>query len=367
MKKGIIAALAVSAGAGHFLYPVVLTLAASLSKRTRDVPAVQHWPGVTVIVPAYLESGVIGEKVRNIETNGYLGEVQILVVADGDPETARAAEAAGAEVLALPSRGGKSQALNAGLAAARHEWVVLTDANAMLEAGAIQLLTRRLGDSAYGAVAGEKLEGTGGELSYWKFSSWLKRNESLFGSTNMDGALCAVRRSAWRPIPADISCDDFWISLDIAEQGYRVGYEPMAIVREESIGSLKQSWERRTRVLGSALWVIWVKRRLLLPRYGSLSASLWGHKLWRSTLGPLSHAALLAVAVAAAPKSKLAALFLTGHVLAGASLGAELAGIRVPRIAHIPSQVMFLQAVAFGGMARFARRDRAVQWKKPAR
>src|SRR5271154_4000510 len=108
------------ATAGHLLYPAWLAWC-TRGGRGRDVRA--RWPAepggspdLTVVVPAYREAGVIGAKVHDIRANGYPGSLEILVVADGDPETAAAAERAGARALTGPERLGKSQALNRGFA-----------------------------------------------------------------------------------------------------------------------------------------------------------------------------------------------------------------------------------------------------------
>ncbi len=366
-RSWVAGALTVSVAAGHVLYPVGLHLAA----RLRPVPGRPDpvdWPPLTVLIPAHLEVGVIAEKVRNVEDNGYPGKLEVLVVADGDPETAAVAREAGARVLLLEERHGKAQALNKGIAEASHEFVVLTDANNELGPAALAHLVAALQGEGVGAVAGEKLEGAGGELVYWRFESWLKRNEVRIWSTlGLDGGLCAVRRSAWQPIPPDISNDDFWVALDLMERGLRVDYEPRAVVSEESIGTLGLSWERRTRVLGGGLWVMWRKRQLLDPRRGFLSAQVWGHKLWRSTFGPLSHVALLGLAMASLRSSWIARIFVAGHVAAAGSLRAQEAGIRLPLPLRISAQVLYLQLVALGGLARFLRGDRVLQWKKPAR
>jgi poly-beta-1,6-N-acetyl-D-glucosamine synthase len=127
------------------------------------------------------------------------------------------------------------------------------------------------------------------------------------------------------------------------------------------------SWERRTRVMGSALWVIWRKRAMLRPRGSGVAGQIWGHKLWRSTLGPLSHVALLLIAIGAARRSSVARVFLLGNAVAVGAAVAQQRDLPVPRLLRIPAQVMYLQAVAFGGMLRFLRRDRAVLWSKPDR
>jgi cellulose synthase/poly-beta-1,6-N-acetylglucosamine synthase-like glycosyltransferase len=363
----LVGGLILSTATGHLLYPIGLAIAAR-GRTVKARPEPEIWPPVTVMVPAYLEAGVIAAKVANIRANAYPGEVEVLVVADGDPQTAAAARAAGARVVLLPERAGKAQALNHGVAAAAHECVVLTDANNELGDDAVKHLVRRLLEPGVGAVAGEKLEGSGGELTYWRFEAWVKRNESLVGTTlGLDGGLCAVRRSAWEPIPADVSNDDFWVALDMMERGLRVTYEPLAIVREESIGGLALSWERRTRVLGGGLWVMWRKRALLHPRYGFISAQVWGHKLWRSTAGPLSHVVLLLLAIGHVRSSRLARVVVAGHLVAAASVPAQEAGLRLPLLARVGAQILYLQAVALGGLFRCLRGDRVLKWAKPAR
>jgi cellulose synthase/poly-beta-1,6-N-acetylglucosamine synthase-like glycosyltransferase len=369
-RRAAVAALTASASVGHVGYPAALYAASRLARRATPPAAPPRMPPVTVLVPAYLEAGVIAAKVSDIEANGYPGELEVLVVADGDPETEEKARAAGARTLLLPERRGKSQALNQGMEVASHELVVITDAgHNTLEPGSIAALVRWLEDPGVGAVAGEKMEDQGGsEGVYWRFESLLKRWEADLGTTlGLDGGLCALRRSAWQPIPDDISNDDFWIALDLMERGYRVAYEPTALVCEESIGAVELQWERRTRVLAGGLYVLWRKRRLLSPSARLVSFELLGHKAWRSTMGPLSQAALVLLALAGVRRSRTARLFLLGHAAAGAGLVATVRGKQVPRPLRIAGQLLFLQAVAFGGMLRCLRGDRVLRWPKPAR
>ena len=138
-------------------------------------------------------------------------------------------------------------------------------------------------------------------------------------------------------------------------------------MREESIGELGLSWERKTRVLGGGLWVMWRKKHLLSPRTGFVGVQLWGHKVWRSTLGPLSHVGLLGLAAGSARRSRLARLFLAGHAVAGGALLAQEKGARVPLPGKVAAQVLYLQVVALGGMRRCLKGDRVLRWSKPAR
>src|SRR5579862_8645420 len=90
-----VGALAAAATAGHAFYPLVVALG-SRGRRPPVPPDPDTWPDVTVLVPAYNEANCIGAKVRDVFANGYPGALEVLVVADGDPETAARAERAGA-------------------------------------------------------------------------------------------------------------------------------------------------------------------------------------------------------------------------------------------------------------------------------
>lgn len=361
------AALVASASLGHLGYPAALALLTrSAPRRPRPGPPAE-WPAITVLVPAYREGGVIGAKIADVEANGYPGPVEVLVVAE-DAETACAARRAGACVIEPAERLGKSQAINVGMEHARTEIVVLTDANNLLTEGALAALVPHLEDPGVGAVGGEKVEAdAGGEELYWRFESWVKQREWALGTTlGVVGELVAVRRGAWRPIPPDVSSDDLWLALDLTERGYAVAYEPSARSIDPPVAEAQQQWERRTRILSGALYVFWRKRHLLHPRTPLIGFEIVGHKLWRSTLGPLSHLALIALA-ARSWRSPLAATFLALQGAALAALGWRQRGHRLPRLLSAGAQVMYLQLIALAGTVRFLRGDRVLRWEKPAR
>jgi hypothetical protein len=380
-----VAALAVGASAGHVLYPAWLAWQ-TRGGRGRVAPrlktGVRTWPDLTVVVPAYREAGVIASKVEDVRANGYQGELSVVVVADGDPDTAAAAESCGARVVGGPERLGKSQALNRGFEEADTQIVVISDANNRLTPGALSALVERFDDPEVAAVAGEKTDDRRGEGLYWKFESWLKQREDRLGTTiGLVGELAAIRAEAWRPIPTDVSTDDIWTALDIIEQGHRVAYEPTARALEPPVTSLAAQWERRTRMISGTLHVMVRRGRQLRPSVGLVAAELWGHRLVRYTVSPASHAALLVLAASKVRSSALARAFLLAHLFAGA--GVVLEGrMRAPsdeQPADTPSRhlvttavaasghVVFLQAVAMGGLVRYLRGDRQTKWTTLAR
>src|SRR5205814_1076858 len=90
--------LATAASAGHVLCPAWLALATRGRAEPRRPPPPVDFPALTVLVAAHREAGVIASKVDDVRGNGYAGPLEVIVLADGDPETAEAARRAGARV-----------------------------------------------------------------------------------------------------------------------------------------------------------------------------------------------------------------------------------------------------------------------------
>jgi cellulose synthase/poly-beta-1,6-N-acetylglucosamine synthase-like glycosyltransferase len=361
------AALAAAAVAGHLGYPAALWL---LTRRRPEPPAPAPptaWPSVTIVIAAYLEAAVLPRKLRECFSDGYPGSLEVLVVAD-DAASAATARAGGARVLSADHRRGKAAALSAGIDASHGEVVVITDANASLAPGTVATLARWFSDPSIGAVAGDKRHSHGREGFYWAFESWLKRREQRLGTTiGLVGECAAVRRATAPSIAPWTAVDDLWLALSVAESGLRIGYEPDAVA-VEAPAPAGEEWERRTRIVAGAIQLLWHRRRLLGAAHPLLAFEIWGHRLWRMTIGPAAN--LLLVGVAARDSMRggrgagLARVVVAGHL---AGVAAVWAGERAPGPARAAGQALYLQLVGLGGMARLARGDVAATWPKTER
>jgi poly-beta-1,6-N-acetyl-D-glucosamine synthase len=383
-----VGALTAAASSGHVLYPGLVALR-TRRLTTPDPPDPAQWPAVTVVVAAYHEADCIEDKVHDLRANGYPGELEVVVVADADRETAERAERSGAIVVTADERLGKGQAVNLGVSKVTTPIVVLNDANNVVSPGAIAALVRHFDDDSVGAVAGAKIEADGaGEDLYWRFESWLKRREWAMGTTiGLVGELAAVRTDAWRPIPKDIAIDDLWMALDLAARGFRVAYEARARAYEPPPPTLQHQWERRTRNVAGALYVFARRRAQLGPKGGLVATEIWGHRLGRYTVSPVAHLLLLIMSLRRMRTSRIARLFLAGHVVGLCALArnaadaqrhrapaaghrpapggdATLTPHRTPpaRVANALAQSVFLHAVAIGGLVRFLRGERLTRW-----
>ncbi|WP_239334731.1 glycosyltransferase family 2 protein [Frankia sp. CiP3] len=367
-RKAMIFSLGATAMYGHALYPLYVAL------KSRGHPAEEPedpdaWPSMSVVVSAYREATVIKNKIDELSATGYPGPLEIIVVAD-DSATARAARRPGVTVLSAGVRLGKCEAVNRGVATANHDIVVLSDANAHLAPGSLRAAARHFRNPAVGAVAGEKRvdDPAGVQGFYWRFESWLKQCESAIGQTiGVVGEMLAFRRNAFRALPPDVAVDDAWLALDITEAGLRVVYEPSAYSVETASPTYSEEWERRTRVVAGNLDMLWRRREALLPGALPVTPQLWGHRLVRSSFGPIAHVMLIGVSVPAARRSWVARLFLAGNVAGAGSLATMIHGGDPPAPVRLAAQVFFLQAVALGGIRRFLRGERPVAWPKPDR
>ncbi|MBW3609127.1 MAG: glycosyltransferase family 2 protein, partial [Actinobacteria bacterium] len=137
----------------------------------------------------------------------------------------------------------------------------------------------------------------------------------------------------------------------------KVVYEPAARAEEEPTSGVREEWERRTRVIAGMLDVV-VRRRELLLGHGSTSLQLWGHRVVRSTAGPVAHVGLLGLALASAPRSRPAQAFLAVHALAAAGAAADARGLPTPALLRTAGSVGLLQLVGLGGTWRYLRGDR---------
>jgi cellulose synthase/poly-beta-1,6-N-acetylglucosamine synthase-like glycosyltransferase len=297
----------------HLGYPLVLWVLTRLH-RFHDRPrhsedkggndAPEQLPTVSLIVPAYDEEEVIAAKVANALALEYPREkLQVIVASDGSTDaTAERARAAGADlVLDLPP-GGKVAALNAGVEQASGEVLAFSDANSSWAPDALRRLVAPLADPEVGYVCGQVrfLDPAGGNLegAYWHYEMRVREMESaLAGVTAGNGAIYAVRRTAYVPLAASGS-HDLSFPFAFAKEGLRSLYASGARAEEKMVPTMEGEFARKRRMM-VGLWDIVVAEGMISPRgYPPLFAfEIASHRLLRY-LSPLLHVvALLANAL----------------------------------------------------------------------
>lgn len=286
-------------------YPLILWLLARRRAEPAGADPVE-WPAVTLIISAYNEADVIADKLRNaLETDYPEGRLEIIVVSDASDDGTDRIVASfadrGVVLLRMPERGGKTVGLNAAVAAAKGDFIVFSDANAMYRVDAVKRLVARFEDPAVGAVIGESSyyesdsDSGRSESLYWRYESAIKKLESATGSlVGGDGAIYAIRKSLYRPMPPD-ALSDFVNPLQIVQHGYRCVYEPRAVSCEETAADFTREYRRKVRIVNRAWRALWSLRAMLNPLHnGGFALKLWSHKVLRWWV-PFLLLALLAV------------------------------------------------------------------------
>jgi biofilm PGA synthesis N-glycosyltransferase PgaC len=284
-------------------YPLAVGVAA---RRHPAEAYSDHFPNVSVVVSALNEREVIGARLDNLRDLDYpTDRLEILVVSDGSTDgtdaVARAHAWPGVVVLHEAQRRGKAAAMARGVAHARHPVILFSDANNRYPPDALREVLKPLSDPEVGAVTGAKVvDGgsaalSGGERAYWRYESFVKRQESRLGCcTGVVGELLAVRRELVPEFPADLVNDDFFIAMQVARRGYRVAYAPRAQSWEPTAGSMSSDVVRRRRMTAGR-WQSLLRWRTVLPVGRPLV--LWevvSHKYLRLVLPFTMAAAFLA-------------------------------------------------------------------------
>lgn len=364
----------------YVIYPVCVAVLGRLVNRGVRADA-GYLPRVTVITAAYNEQAHIEATVRNKLTQDYPRELLDMIVvsdcsADGTDDIVRriAAEDARVQLLRNETRSGKTIGLNLALPRARGDIVVFADANSIYRPDAIAKIVRNFADERVGYVTGNMLyvnpDGSlvgDGCSAYMRYENALRAAENRLGSiVGVDGGVDAIRRELYRPMRAD-QLPDFVTPLNVSEQGYRVIYEPAAVLTEDALSEQSQEYRMRVRVALRAFWALWDKRALLNPfRFGLFAWQLWSHKLLRYlAFAPLTAAMILNWMLL--DHGAIYALGAAAQVLFAAACGVAAAGSRTTGAAFAPVRYCFYffllnwaSAVAF---VRFVRGQKQVLWQ----
>jgi cellulose synthase/poly-beta-1,6-N-acetylglucosamine synthase-like glycosyltransferase len=280
-------------------YPLLLGLWARAFPRPirkRPSSSREEWPAVSVVLAAHDEAQQLHGRLVNLLEQIYPGRFEVIVVSDGSMDDTSAVLARfGTRIRALElPRGGKPTALNAGVAAATGEIVVFADARQRFAPDAIRELVANFADSDVGGASGELILdcedddatvdstiGSGVGL-YWKYEKWLRRHESRLWSTlGATGAIYALRRSLWQPLPADTLLDDVLSPMRVVLGGKRIVFDDKARAFDRVAETGSAESRRKVRTLAGNYQIITLEPRLLVPILNPVWIQYVSHKLGR--------------------------------------------------------------------------------------
>jgi biofilm PGA synthesis N-glycosyltransferase PgaC len=346
-------------------YPVLLMVWARLRPRAIAGPQGMDTHSVSIVIAARNEARRLASRIDNLLKLEFPAERQIIVVSDGSTDDTLDVLRAyrGAVDVVSVTTGGKALALNAGVARAEHDIVVFADARQVFAPEALLELTAPFRDARVGAVTGELLldcESPGRRVTagdrrvrldtgppqpsaerragterrqtvestvadgvglYWRYEKHIRRFESLVGSTlGATGAIYAMRRSLWVPLPADTILDDVLAPMRAVLAGYRTVFNEHARAFDRAAPDADAEMSRKVRTLAGNYQILWLEPRLLLPWRNAVWLQYISHKVGRLVV-PYAMLALIASSIVIANRSPVYAIALVSqcvfYLLAG--------------------------------------------------
>ncbi|MEV6629700.1 bifunctional polysaccharide deacetylase/glycosyltransferase family 2 protein [Actinoplanes sp. NPDC051470] len=237
---------------------------------------------VSVIVPAYNEKEGIEAAVRSLAGGDY-PEIEVVVVDDGSTD----GTAALVERMRLPNvrvvrvpNGGKSNALNTGVALAKHDLIVTVDGDTIFEPDSIRRLVQPFGKRTVGAVAGNvKIGNRRSLVALWQHIEYVigfnldrRLYEVLNCMPTVPGAIGAFRRRALDEAGGfsdETLAEDTDITMALCRAGWRVVYEERARAWTEAPATLEQLYRQRYRWSYGTMQAMWKHREALTERGAS--------------------------------------------------------------------------------------------------
>jgi cellulose synthase/poly-beta-1,6-N-acetylglucosamine synthase-like glycosyltransferase len=301
-------------GYTYFGYPLLLAAWARVAPRRvskAPIATIRALPSLSIVIAARNEAARLPARLGNLLELAYPGRREIIVVSDGSTDDtvgavrsfirehqnaapAPAPESAVPEirVIEVPA-GGKPAALNAAVATASGDLLVFADARQRFSADTLLHLAANFADDRVGGVTGElrlDCETPGGTESsigegvglYWTYEKWLRRNESAVWSTlGATGAIYALRRRLWTPLPGDTLLDDVLAPMRAVLAGYRIVFEEQAVAFDRTSPDAAAESKRKTRTLAGNYQILWQDPRLLVPFVNPVWLQYLSHKVGR--------------------------------------------------------------------------------------
>lgn len=227
-------------------------------------PALGEYPLVSLIVPCHNEGEQVRETILQLTAQRYPA-FEIIAVNDGSTDNTGALldelqqHIPQLRVIHLSSNQGKAMGLRMATMAARGEYLVCIDGDALLDDYATHwLMTHLISSPRVAAVTGNpRIRNRStllGKLQVGEFSSiigLIKRAQRVYGSVfTISGVIAGFRKSALHDVGywnTDMVTEDIDISWRLQMKHWDIRYEPNAlcwILMPETIGGL---WKQRLR------------------------------------------------------------------------------------------------------------------------
>jgi cellulose synthase/poly-beta-1,6-N-acetylglucosamine synthase-like glycosyltransferase len=362
-------------------YPVLIWVCSRLFGSSRRAPSTTDpLPTISVVIAAHNEEAAIASRLENLLALEYPEDrLEIIIASDGSTdrtaEIVRRFASSRIHLLDFQVNRGKAAVLNDAVASARGELLLLSDANTMMDPGAALALAKRFSDPKVGIVCGRLIlidaaSGHNVDGMYWKYETFLKRAETrLDALLGANGAIYAIRRELFPPLPQRIAVDDFVIPL-LAKlnSGSQIMYEAKALAYEETPAEIRAEFSRRSRIGAGGFQSLSLLWPLLNPFRGWIAVAFASHKVLRWVCPFFLVGAVISSAILVADPIYRVALAVQIALYAVAAAGyysPRTGGLY--RVVRLSTMFVAMNLALLAGFFRWASRRQTGAWPRTAR
>jgi biofilm PGA synthesis N-glycosyltransferase PgaC len=242
-----------------------LLVSLALDKRPSHV-ALDHYPGITLLVAAYNEESTIVGTIQSIALQNYPGPLEVIVVNDGSRDSTAALvreqlpQHPWLRLLDLKKNVGKANALNQALNQVSYTLTITVDADSWLFRDALTGIVERYfqDPKTTRAVAGAVMVRNSRaswmtraqEWDYFQGIAAIKRVQSMYQGTMVaQGAFSLYDTATLKKLGGWPDCvgEDIVLSWSILKEGHRIGHCEDALLFTNAPTTLRQFSSQRKR------------------------------------------------------------------------------------------------------------------------
>lgn len=282
----------------YLFFPLTMVLWFGRKKKSRPVFGTNdELPLVAVLVAAYNEERVIGEKLKSVFDSSYpASRIKVYVGSDAsgdgtdDIVSGMQRIHPNLELVRFSGRVGKISIINHLQSLGDEDILIMTDANVIFTRDTLFELVKYFRDERVGIVAGnivKKADNARGiawqEKVYLDLENRIKAAESNGFNIVMgaEGGCYAIRNSLFSKVPLKFIVDDFFITMQVMLRGHSVLFSTGAVCFEDVPGDSPGEYNRKVRISSGNFQNLVFFREVLARLFTPLGFCFWSHKVLR--------------------------------------------------------------------------------------
>ncbi len=282
----------------YIIYPLWLIIFPKDESEKHDCYTINdELPEVAILMAAYNEEKVIGEKIDSVLKTTYpLNKISFYIGSDASTDktdeiiTNWQKKYPQIKLVRFGGRTGKSGIINQLSDEAQAPVFILTDANVIFKEDTIFNLVRHFKSPEKAQVCANIIKVSPSnkgiatqEKSYIALENKIKFQESIRWKIVMgaEGGCYAIRKENFSKVPPKFFMDDFYITLNVIEQKKEIVFDKEAICYEDVPTQSLEEFKRKVRISIGNFQNLARYKKLLFPINTGIAFSFWSHKVFR--------------------------------------------------------------------------------------